>query len=213
MNWKNAFFMSITAFVVMLGWGIKLHNSKAPQPEDQQEKTIKTPGTPGTRPGAAFELIAPGIGDGAGYEDRCQADEQQLDAEAAQCRFGAWVYYAGTLQYEGDFTGAAECGNIRLPAENKMAMGFHIEHPCEFATMLSDATVNEDNSYDVYALLGMQRDPRPDHQGEAMLDLIFAARSNAVDGPTDERGLYYYDFTTPCPPMCGSEWDTTVNQN
>ncbi|MCB0573168.1 MAG: hypothetical protein KDC61_01205 [Saprospiraceae bacterium] len=218
MNWKNAFFISLAPLIAASGWVIKLNGEQAPQSVIQRNASQKTGATHenGTRPNPesmAME-IAPGTGEGAGEGIRCTAEEQQLDAVEARCRFESYLLYAQTLQrpdgFRTDTSGGSECDQYDLAGDSRNTFVFRIERPCELATMLRDAT----DRYHVFALLGMQQDPRPDHQGEAMFELLFAAKSRAIAGPTDAYNMYYYDFTTPCPPMCGTEWiNTTVNHN
>lgn len=123
---------------------------------------------------------------------------QKMPREEVLCRMGTYLYYANHDIPDTNFQGFIKCVDDiplfgTLPAGNKIVREFHITHPCELATMLSFA----ENQDSIYALMSLQSDTTPGHTDEVMLDLIFAA----YNGTTNSE---FYDFTTPCPPMCGT---------
>ena len=132
----------------------------------------------------------------------CPPDpSQKMPFKEAFCRMDAYLDYADHNIPANNYQGLINCSSANeflpsegtLPAANKVVRMFHITHPCELATMLSFA----DNQDSIYTLLSLQPDTSAGHSGEVMLDLIFAAY-NGTDNSE------FYDFTTPCPPMCGT---------
>lgn len=225
MNWKNAFFIALTASLASTGWAVKLNNEKSPgkstggqTPVD--EKSINGLHQNGSHPAAAFMISCSGA----------QSNEGMVGSVSALCQINDYLNYvnwalASDENDDFDF-GQSNCDevtadNFEFPLTALFVQGYKINKPCEFKKMLANAS-DED---DIYAYIAIQDQENAQGQYDTngfstaasgattqmlQLDLIFKAKSNTVSDkmgqliPRD-NGYYYYDFTTPCPPMCDGD--------
>lgn len=230
MNWKNAFFVAVVAFAATLAWAVRL-NSKlatlnAPESElstDKQTKSgIHSNHTLSTQYGCTQENETQS---NYGMINQDTANCRISAYEYYKIQLENLIRTHGfnlpmTLPYGCELAYPVPhlpTNTHILLGDQQVITGFKIESPCEFKTMINNAVSS--NANDVYVYLALQ--PRVNGNGVydvqgggnppvayLMLDLIFRVKSDQVNDshgnpiPRDNSGHYYYDFTTPCPPMC-----------
>ena len=184
MNWKNAFFVALVALAGTLTWALKLNSTKTAQDGTQPEKGHITDDQKHTN--------VP-----------CSGTYVTVSNTDAACRINTYAAYLSSMtsQYQ-DYdisTTITSCTNqqsLTLPASNQNLTWLRITQPCELAAMLNNASAAD--TLNMYIVLGIEADPN--NPGNAYIDALFQAPRPGSSGSQ----LIYYDFTTPCPPMCGS---------
>ncbi|MCB9306132.1 MAG: hypothetical protein H6565_06015 [Lewinellaceae bacterium] len=142
----------------------------------------------------------------------CASDETTgiLPYEDALCRIAAYdsllsKYTISLSPKVISNTDVPYCNGTQITASQLPDLAlqyFVLDQPCELKALLDNTT---DNNQTVYAMLGIFYDQ---NSRKYAVDLIFKAKSTysgtGAAPVGDPEGNYYYDFTTPCPPMCGS---------
>lgn len=93
-----------------------------------------------------------------------------------------------------------------IPQENRKVEWFKINEPCELGSILSLAQASGTDS--IYASLAINREyPDDPLREQGMIDLVFKVKTTEPKGTpyVDNNGYRYYDFTSPCEPLCGGK--------
>ena len=142
MNWKNAFFVSLAAFVVSTGWAIKLYNEKPAQQVAQSENE---------KNGGIHQMP---------YAE-CLGSYPTIPFAEGKCRADAYSGFANSVLWDASYENIYPMGTIaclapnplQLTYDNGTATYFHIDRPCELAALLKLAS--DSDTLQIYAALAL----------------------------------------------------------